>query len=224
MNDIKSLGIFISIFVVSWCLSILFHEAGHYLVLKAFGITPIEFGWGWGDELLRFAYSGTDFVVNSQIFKGGYNTSEILEPITTRWAVLIPLAGPFVNLTILVLALRFAPQFSAVPIALCQFLFLAFSLIPTSTDKGSLTDGALAMEIWEQGGIIVKPDDGDLSIPLLITIPQYNCPIETHADFSRDYLDCSRTAIKEGLDINEYREKCFAAAEYLHCDFVGGDQ
>ena len=64
------------------------------------------------------------------------------------------------------------------------------------------------------------------AIALLIsTMPvqsAYHCPVETHADFSRDYLDCSRTAIKEGLGINEYREKCFAAAQYLHCDVFGG--
>ena len=109
-------------FVVVLGLMIFFHEFGHFITAKAFGMRVFVFSFGFGKRLLGFKWGDTDCRV-SAIPLGGYvklegepedHLSENTEQLgdgkdftaRPRWQkFLVYLAGPFMNavLTISVL-------------------------------------------------------------------------------------------------------------------------
>lgn len=100
---------------------IFFHEAGHFLVAKAFGMRVFIFSFGFGKRLFGFQKGDTDYRV-SLIPLGGYVKLEgegddiVSEDVTTRgdgkdflsrprWQrLLVYLAGPGMNAVLAVLA------------------------------------------------------------------------------------------------------------------------
>src|SRR3954454_3928719 len=93
---------------------IFFHEAGHFLVAKAFKVRVLVFSFGFGKRLFGFQAGGTDYRI-SLIPLGGYvrmagdnpeentpaNPDEFLSK--AKWQrFLILFAGPFMNLLIAV--------------------------------------------------------------------------------------------------------------------------
>src|SRR3954470_1789683 len=96
---------------------IFFHEAGHFLVAKAFKVRVLVFSFGFGKRLFGFQAGGTDYRI-SLIPLGGYvrmagdnpeenppaNPDEFLsKPKWQRFLILF--AGPFMNLFIAVAVL-----------------------------------------------------------------------------------------------------------------------
>src|SRR3954453_17157319 len=91
---------------------IFFHEAGHFLVAKAFKVRVLVFSFGFGKRLFGFQAGGTDYRI-SLIPLGGYvrmagdnpeenqpaNPDEFLsKPKWQRFLILV--AGPFMNIVI----------------------------------------------------------------------------------------------------------------------------
>src|SRR5512142_240860 len=105
-------------FVIVLGFLLFFHEAGHFLVAKAFGVRVLTFSFGFGKRLFGFRRGDTDYRV-SLIPLGGYvrmagDTPDDASPIVVtgapdeflskpKWQrLLILFAGPAVNILIAV--------------------------------------------------------------------------------------------------------------------------
>ena len=108
--------------VIGFGILVFFHEGGHFIVAKLFGVKVETFAIGWGPKLIGFTKGGTSYQISVFPiggfckFKGDEAIDESDESVrdpdsfygTASWKrLLIAFAGPFMNFLIAVIMFSF---------------------------------------------------------------------------------------------------------------------
>ena len=155
------LGGFAAAFMVSFLVFV--HEAGHFLVAKAFGVGVPVFSLGMGQRIWGFEYKGTDYRI-SALPVGGYvqlagadpfgeadmsqsvdpEEDFLKKPVWVRLAVM--LAGPGMNLIL--------------PVVLFTGVFL-YGVPQQGTAVGTVNYGSDAWTVGIRSGDVIKSVEGE---------------------------------------------------------------
>ncbi len=175
------MGIITAVAVLSFL--VFFHELGHFLAARAFGVKVEVFSVGFGNKILKKTFGNTEYAI-SAIPLGGYvkmkgqedlsptKTSQDSDSYSTKHPLkklVILFAGPFANFVIAFVI------YAVVAMSAHRFLLpVVGEVSPNSPAAGQLARGDLILKIgreqvkeWKQIGEIISASNGE---PLVFTL------------------------------------------------------